>query len=92
MWMMSGVQMIHPKSGNRVAAGYLDILQWCERARRAVNPDTILTSVKQCYMTSEPGPKFDVEPKDEEMRTAPKVNWKRKVKVVKSKTASEVER
>ena len=79
MWMMSGVQKIQPKSGNRVAARYLDIGQWCERARRAVKPDTISASVKQCYMTSEPGTKFDVGPKTvEEMKNEPKVNSKKK--------------
>ena len=89
----SGVQKIQPKSGNRVAAGFLDILQWCERARRAVKPTTILASVKQCYMTPEAGPKFDVEPKVEEMQTEPKVkSKKKKVNVVKSKTVSKLER
>ena len=67
MWMLSGVQKIQPKSGNRVAAGFLDILVWCEHARLAVKKETILANVAKCYMTSEPGPKVDVEPKSEAM-------------------------
>ena len=72
MWMLSGVQKIQPKSGNRVAAGFLDILIWCEQARLAVKKETILANIEKCYMTSEPCPKFDVEPKPEAMEVEEK--------------------
>ena len=91
MWMMSGVQKIQPKSGNRVAANFLDILRWCEKARLSVKRETILANVEKCYMTSEPGEKFDVEPKPESMQIeeAAKSN-KKKVVVVKSKTPEQM--
>ena len=95
MWMLSGAQKIQPKSGNRVAAGFLDILLWCERARLAVKKETILANVVKCYMTSEPGPKFDVEPKPEAMEVEEKPKEQKEKKpivVVKSKTPAEFKR
>ena len=95
MWMMTGVQKIQPKSGNRVAAGFLEILKWCEKARKAVKRETILLGVEKCFMTSEPGPKFDVESKPEpmEIEVKPKAaKEKKKIVVVKSKTPAEMER
>ena len=93
MWMMSGVQKIQPKSGNRVAASFLDILGWCGKARNAVKSETILASVAKCYMTSEPGPKFDVEPRAEPMKVeSVSKSEKKKVVVVKSKSPAEMSR
>ncbi len=75
--------------------GFLDILVWCERARLAVKKETILANVAKCYMTSEPGPKFDVEPKPEAMEVEEKSKEqkeKKQIVVVKNKTPAEFKR
>ncbi len=93
MWMMmSGVQKIQPKSGNRVPAGFLQILDWCDKVLLTVKKETILAKIGQCFMTSELGPVFNVEPEPEAMKIDKKPGKKKKIVVVKSKTPEEMKR
>jgi len=94
MWMMKGPHKVQPKSGNRVAAGFLDILRWCKKAWDGVKRETILKSVEKCYMQVDPGERFDVEDRAEEIAHIKNSDGpekeKKKVKVLKSKTPEEL--
>ena len=92
MWMM-GNNKTQPKSGNYVAAGFLDVLSWCDFAWKSVEKDTILSGVERCYMGSDPGEEHEVEARPEPMQVegAPKKK-KKKIKVVKSKSPPEMAR
>ena len=96
MWMKDGPQKVQPKSGNRVAANFTDILTWCAKAWDSVARETILSCIGRCYMNSEPGELFIVEEKSSEVEESPDPERKKKepkkVKVVKSKTPDEMER
>ena len=67
MWMMNGPRKVQPKSGNFIAADFVTILSWCEYAWNEVKKETILSGVKKCYMSADPGLEFDVEPVPEKM-------------------------
>ena len=50
-----------------IAADFVTILSWCEYAWIEVKKETILSGVKKCYMSADPGPEFEVEPAPEKM-------------------------
>ena len=87
-WMRVGPRKVQKKSGNFVAAGFLDILSWVTKAWDSVKVQTILNGVVKCYMSSEPGMEFEVEPRPEEMKVDSKnaKKEKKKIKVMKSKS------
>ena len=64
MWMMNGPRRVQPKSGNFIAADFVTMLSWCAYTWGAVK-ETILSGVAKCYMSADPGPKFEVEAKPE---------------------------
>ena len=94
MWMMNGPRKVQPKSGNFIAADFTTILSWCTYAWKEVKRETILSGVKKCYMSSDPGPEFDVEAAPEKMEVEKKAAKKPKKKIVagKSKSPAEMER
>ena len=95
MWMMNGPRRVQPKSGNFIAADFVTVLSWCAYAWGEVKKETILSGVAKCYMSADPGPKFEVEAKPEEMqieREEKKKKQRKKIVVVKSKTLAELER
>ena len=67
MWMMNGLRKVQPKSGNFVPADWLTILSWCTYVWKEMKKGTILSGVKKCYMSADPGPESDVEPTLEKM-------------------------
>ena len=55
--------------------------------------ETILSGVKKCYMSADPGPEFDVEPAPEKMDIDEQAKQeKKKIVAVKSKSPKEMER
>ena len=93
MWMMNGPRKIQPKSGNFVAADWLTILSWCTYAWKEVKKETILSGVKKCYMSADPGPEFDVEPAPENMDIDKKAEKeKKKIAAVQSRSPKEMEK
>ena len=68
MWMMNEPRKVQPKSGNFIAADFTTTLSWCTYAWKEVRKETILSGVKKCYMTSVPGPEFDVEAAPEKLK------------------------
>ena len=68
MWMMNGPRKVQPKSGNFVAADFTTILSWCAYAWNSVKTETIVSGVEKCYMSSDLGKTFEVEPETEKMK------------------------
>ena len=91
--MMNGPRKTQPKLGNFVAADWLTILSWCTYAWNEVKKETILSGMKKCYMSADPGPEFAVEPAPEKMDIDKKAKEeKKKIVAVKSKSPKEMER
>ena len=89
-WIMYGPQKTQAKSDNYVPVNFLDILSWLSKAWESVKKETILNGVEKCYMSAEPGEKFDVEPAPEEMKVEKEKKEKKKIKVAKSKSEAEL--
>ena len=52
---------MQPKSGNRVCADFLQVLEWNKKAWQEVNSETILKKLDQCAMGADPGPEIPVD-------------------------------
>ena len=78
MWMMNGPRKLQPKSGNFVAADFQTTLSCCTYAWKEVKKESILSGVKKCYMSTDPGPELDVEPAPEKMDVDKKAKKKRR--------------
>ena len=96
MWMMNGPRKTQPKSGNFVAASFTEVLSWCDYAWQEVKTETILSGVKKCYMSADPGEEFEVEaaPEVMEIEASEKKPKKERKKIVavKSKSPEELKR
>ena len=95
MWMMNGPRKVQPKSGNYVMADFTTILDWCAYAWDSVKTETIVSGVEKCYMSSNPGKEFEVEPEPEKMKIEDEAKAKKdkkKIQVRKSKSPAEMKR
>ena len=59
--MLQGEQKVQPKSGNRVCADFLQVLEWNMKAWKEVKSETILKKLEQCAMGADPGPEIPVD-------------------------------
>ena len=93
---MNEPRKTQPKSSNFIAAIFTEVLSWRAYGWDQVKTETILSGVEKCYVSVDPGERFEVEVAPEAMEievSKDKVKKEKKnIIAVKSKSVAELQR